>query len=395
MGKYSGTVKVQDELAIAQVDSGMLAKFGAKKRSQENRCDMMGTPIYTAPSVLETGMRILHTRRPAFHVRDVPVHGDVILSPMAGFSDLPFRLICREFGSAMSYTEFVAAEAVLHGNAKTLRMLSFDPSERPMVFQFFGSDEDKLEAAARKLEAMRPDIIDLNMGCSVNNVAGRGAGAGLLRDPARVGRIFQRLTKAVSLPVTAKIRLGWDDQSRNYREIARVLEDNGASLIAVHGRTKMQAYSGVADWDAIAEVKQTVKIPVVANGDVQTAADLERVRQHTGCDAVMIGRAAIGNPWIFQKRDRDQVDFADQTALVRRHLALMLDFYGRERGLILFRKHVVRYVKGVRGAADLHQRMMTCEEAEDFLELIAEWEARGAPYAEAGEGHPMRACQFS
>lgn len=338
---------------------------------------MMDALTDTTLPVLETGMPIRHTRRPAFYVRDVPVHGDLILSPMDGFSDMPFRLICREFGSAMSYTEFVAAEAVLHGNARTLHMLSFDPGERPIVFQFFGGDEDRLEAAARRLEAMGPDIIDLNMGCSVNNVAGRGAGAGLLCDPAKVGRIFQRLTKAVSVPVTAKIRLGWDDRSRNYREIARVLEDSGASLVAVHGRTKMQAYSGVADWDAIAEVKQAVKIPVVANGDVRTAADVERVKRHTGCDAVMIGRAAIGNPWIFQRRDRDQVDTADQTALVRRHLALMLDFYGRERGLILFRKHVVKYVKGVRGAADLHQRMMTCEEADDFVELIAEWEARG------------------
>lgn len=320
---------------------------------------------------------IRHAPQPTFSVRDVPVYGDVILSPMAGFSDMPFRLICREFGSAMSYTEFVSAEAVLHDNPKTLRMLRFRPCESPMVFQFFGSDEDNLAAAARRLEALGPDILDLNMGCSVKNVAGRGAGAGLLRDPAKIGRIFQRLTKAVSVPVTGKIRIGWDDDSLNYREVARALEDNGASLIAVHGRTKMQAYQGDADWDAIAEIKQTVDIPVVGNGDVRTAADIERMKRHTGCDAVMIARAAIGNPWIFQHRDREQVDLADQTALVRRHLALMLEFYGRERGLILFRKHVVKYVKGVYGASDLHQRMVTCEEADEFVELIAEWETRG------------------
>ena len=315
---------------------------------------------------------------PTFFVRDVPVYGDLILSPMAGFSDMPFRLVCREIGSAMSYTEFVPAEAILAGVKKTLRMLTFDPVERPVVFQFFGSDEDRLEAAARRLEELGPDIIDLNMGCSVKNVSGRGAGAGLLRDPQKIGRIFSRLTRAVSLPVTGKIRIGWDDDSRNYREVAHMLEDSGASLIAVHGRTKEQMYQGRADWDAIAEVKQAVNIPVVGNGDMRTAADVERMQQHTGCDAVMIGRAAIGNPWIFQRRDRAEVDFAAQAGLVRRHLALMLDFYGRERGLILFRKHIVKYVKYVQGASELHLRMVTCAEADQFIDLIAEWEARGA-----------------
>jgi nifR3 family TIM-barrel protein len=327
---------------------------------------------------------IRHTTEPAFYVRDVPIYGDLILSPMAGFSDLPFRLICREYGSAMSYSEFVPAEAILYGVQKTLRMLTFDPTERPVVFQFFGNDEIKLEAAARRLEELGADIVDLNMGCSVKNVSGRGAGAGLLRDPAKIGRIFARLTRAVSTPVTGKIRLGWDDSSRNYCEVARVLEDNGAALIAVHGRTKEQMYHGLADWDAIAEVKQTVKIPVVGNGDVCTVEDIERMKRHTGCDAVMIGRAAIGNPWIFQRRNRDEVSFAGQVNIVRRHLALMLDFYGRERGLVLFRKHVVKYVKYVHGASDLHLRMVTCEEVEQFVDLIAEWEARGAG------GHVLR-----
>ncbi|HLF27652.1 MAG TPA: tRNA dihydrouridine synthase DusB [Anaerolineae bacterium] len=356
-----------------------MSEVGPPTHLPPQRSGVGSVGLSHAPGSLpaEAGAPIHHRPQPSFYVRDVPVYGDLILSPMAGFSDLPFRLICREYGSAMSYTEFVSAEAVLHGNDKTLHMLSFRPSENPMVFQFFGSDEDNLEAAARRLEPLGPDILDLNMGCSVNNVAGRGAGAGLLRDPIKIGRIFARLTRAVSLPITGKIRIGWDDHTRNYREVARVLEDNGAALIAVHGRTKLQAYSGQADWDAIAEVKQTVKIPVIGNGDVSSVADIERIRQHTGCDAVMIGRAAIGNPWIFQRRERSEVDLADQTALVRSHLALMLDFYGRERGLVLFRKHVVKYVKGVYGTADLHQRMVTCEEADQFIELIAEWEARG------------------
>jgi nifR3 family TIM-barrel protein len=349
-----------------------------------------------APTEIGTSNQIpiRHTAQPAFTVRDVPVYGDLILSPMAGFSDMPFRLICREYGSAMSYTEFVAAEAILHPNDKTQRMLAFQPSEAPMVFQFFGNDETLLEAAARRLAPLGPTILDLNMGCSVKNVSGRGAGAGLLRDPAKIGRIFERLTKAVSIPVTGKIRLGWDDDSRNYRDVARILEDSGAALIAVHGRTKAQMYQGQADWDAIAEVKQTVKIPVVGNGDVRTVADIERIKRHTGCDAVMIGRAAIGNPWIFQRRDRHEVTLADQTAMVRRHLALMLDFYGRERGLVLFRKHVVKYVKGVHGASDLHQRMVTCEEADAFIELIAEWETCGSAEEPLVSEMEFAACQY-
>ena len=348
-------------------------------------------------SPVEACTPIRHTPRPSFYVRDVPVYGDLILAPMAGFSDMPFRLICREYGSAMSYTEFVAAEAVLHGNAKTLHMLAFQPCESPMVMQFFGSDENALEAAARRLEELGPDIIDLNMGCSVKNVSGRGAGAGLLRDPDKIGRIFARLTRAVSTPVTGKIRLGWDDDSRNYRQVARILEDNGAALIAVHGRTKAQLYQGQADWDAITEVKQAVKIPVVGNGDVRTVADIERMKRRTGCDAVMIGRAAIGNPWIFQRRDRQAVTRADQAALVRRHLALMLDFYGHERGLVLFRKHVVKYVKGGQGASDLHRRMVTCEEADEFINLIAEWEvsqARRAPVETESPAQAPGTCEL-
>lgn len=344
--------------------------------------------------VVATQTPIRHTPEPVFTVRDVPVYGDLILSPMAGFSDMPFRLICREYGSAMSYTEFVAAEAILHPNDKTQRMLTFQPCEAPMVFQFFGSDEMLLEEAARRLESLGPTILDLNMGCSVKNVSGRGAGAGLLREPAKIGRIFQRLTKAVSIPVTGKIRLGWDDDNRNYREVARILEDSGASLISVHGRTKAQMYQGQADWDAIAEVKQTVKIPVVGNGDVHTVADIERIKRHTGCDAVMIGRAAIGNPWIFQRRDRHEVTLADQAAMVRRHLALMIEFYGRERGLILFRKHVVKYVKGVHGASDLHQRMVTCEGADSFIDLIEEWEARGSDREPVVSALESVACEY-
>jgi len=315
---------------------------------------------------------------PTFMVKNIPVYGDVILSPMAGFSDKPYRLICREYGSAMSYTEFVSADGILRHNDRTWEMLRFDPAESPMVFQIFGSDEDKLVEAARRIEQLGPDIIDINLGCSVRKVSARGAGAALLRDPAKIGRIFSKLTQTLAVPVTGKIRLGWDDTSLNYLQVAKVLQDNGAALVAVHGRTKMQAYNGAANWDAIAEVKQAVSIPVIGNGDVKTVADIARLKQHTGCDAVMIARAAIGNPWIFQGKDIEQVTLAEKAALIERHLNLMLEFYGQERGLVLFRKHIVKYVRGLSHIAQVKTRLITCTRPAEFINLMAQYEAEAA-----------------
>ncbi len=320
--------------------------------------------------------------QPTFMIAEVPVYGDVILSPMAGFSDKPYRLICREYGSAMSYTEFISADGILRGNERTQEMLSFDPSESPMVFQIFGSDESTLECAARKIEALGPDIIDINMGCSVKKISGRGSGAALLRNPAKIGRIFSQLNKALSVPVTGKIRLGWDENSLNYLEVAKVMEDHGASLVAIHGRTKDQAYRGLANWDAIAEIKQAVNIPVIGNGDVKRVADIERMKQHTGCDAVMIARAAIGNPWIFRGKDIDEVSVDEKAQLIYRHLGLMLDFYGQERGLVLFRKHVVKYVRGLSHIGKIKVKLITCTRPEEFVALIHEYEAESKQRAE-------------
>jgi tRNA-dihydrouridine synthase B len=312
----------------------------------------------------------------SFYVREIPVYGDVILAPMDGYSDMPFRLLCREYGSAMSYTEFVAVEAVIYSAKKAMRMFDYAPQEKPqMSFQIFGADEDKIVLAAQKLEALQPGIIDLNMGCSVPNVSGRGAGAGLLRDPAKIGRIFNRFSHCLSVPVTGKIRLGWDSQSRNHVQVAKILEDSGASLIAVHGRTKEMKYGGQADWDAIAEVKQAVKIPVIGNGDVKTAEDIDRMKTHTGCDGVMIARAAIGNPWIFQRRNRNQVSLHEMVQLQKRHLQLMVGYYGNY-GLVLFRKHAVRYIMGLPGSAELRNQLVTCQSPQHFIELIENFERR-------------------
>lgn len=321
---------------------------------------------------------------PAFFVRDIPVYGSsgvpgavpAILAPMDGYSDLPFRKLCREYGSAMSYTEFVAVEAIRHGAKKALKMLDFDPTEQPqMSFQIFGPNENDIVEAAKRCEQMGAGIVDLNMGCSVPNVSGRGAGAGLLRDPAKIGRIFNAMSRALSIPVTGKIRIGWDAQSLNHVEVARVMEDNGASLVAVHGRTKEQKYTGHANWDAIAEVKQAVKIPVIGNGDVRRVEDIARMKAHTGCDGVMIARAAIGNPWIFSGRNREDVLLRDVTRLMRRHLDMNLRHYG-DYGLILFRKYAARYIIGVPGAAELRHALVTAPSVDIFLDHLAGLESR-------------------
>lgn len=317
-------------------------------------------------------------RQPLFHVRDIPVCGDLILSPMDGFSDLPFRSICRALGSAMSYTEFVSVDEVSvtrNPEARVWRKLRFDPSERPVTIQIYGHEADRLVEVAGRLEALGPDIIDLNMGCWVNSVSGRGAGAGLLRTPDKIGRIFARFTRSLNLPVTGKIRLGWDDASRNYLEVARVLEDNGASLIAVHGRTKAQAYQGQADWDAIAEVKAAVRVPVVGSGDVKCVSDIERMKRHTGVEAVMIGRAAIGNPWIFTRRERRDVPFGEVAAMIRRHLALSLEYYGLQEGFRLFRRHAHKYIFAVPMADALRSALASARRPEEVLATIGAYES--------------------
>ena len=305
-----------------------------------------------------------------FLVGTVRVEGDLILSPMDGYSDQPFRSLCRELGSAISYTEFINALDVLQDNPRLPPRLAFLPAERPVVYQIFDSEPARLLEVALRLQEHSPDIIDINMGCSAKDVSGRGAGAGLLRTPEKIAQVFYALSRALRVPVTGKIRLGWDDQSLNYLQIARIIQDNGGALVAVHGRTKSQGYGGQADWDAIAEVRQALSIPVIANGDVRTVADIERIQAHTGCQGVMIGRAAIGNPWIFSRLDRSQVPPEESRRVILEHLQRMLDFYGESRGLVLFRKHVVRYLSDQPLSSENRQSLLTATRPVEFLEIF-------------------------
>jgi nifR3 family TIM-barrel protein len=307
-----------------------------------------------------------------FHVAHIPVYGDKILSPMDGYSDQPFRATCRELGSAMSYTEFINALDILQGHPYVAQKMAFLPQERPVVFQIFDNDPQRLLEVALRVQDLEPDIIDINLGCSAKSVSSRGAGAGLLRTPLKVARIFRRLSRALEIPLTGKIRLGWDDSSRNYRLIARIIAENGGQLIAVHGRTKAQGYRGEADWDAIAEIQAAVAIPVVGNGDVRTPGDIQRMKAHTDCAAVMIARGAIGNPWIFAGLDRPEVPHRQVRQTMLRHLDRMLEFYGPERGLILFRKHASRYLSPYRLPDALRKRLLTSQKPDDFTQLLAD-----------------------
>lgn len=293
----------------------------------------------SSPELPHTG------KAPSFQVESLPVYGRVILAPMDGFSDYPTRNICRRYGSAMSYTEFLNTTDIFNQNRNIDRRMAFSEEERPIVFQLLDSDPDRLIRAAEVILPLRPDIIDINLGCPSRSIASRGAGAGLMKNPELVKQIFTTLAGRLPVPVSAKIRLGWDEQNLNYLDIARIIEDSGGALIAVHGRTRAQAYSGQADWEPIRLIKQHLSIPVIANGDIRTPADIERVIQLTGCDGVMVGRAALGNPWIFSERDYLQIPLSETIRTIQEHLQSMCHFYSEPTGVIFFRKHLKAYLK--------------------------------------------------
>lgn len=313
-------------------------------------------------------------KKPTFKVAALPIYGDVILAPMAGYSDVPYRSLCRAYGSAMHYTEFVPVEALLGRKVheRFRRRLDKQPGEYPMVFQIFGNDAEMLLQAALRIQAWGPDMIDINMGCSTRKVSGRGAGVGMMPQPALVADTFRLLSTNLDVPVSGKIRLGWNATEQNYLEIANIMEANGAALIAMHGRTKEQKYGGKANWEAIAELKRQASVPVIGNGDVQTPADIERMKAETGCDAVMIGRGAIGNPWIFARKGRGDLYFSDVVAAIRLHGREMTAYYGEPNGLIQFRKHVKQYLAGIPGLELYVDRFLSVTELPEFEVLLDE-----------------------
>lgn len=312
------------------------------------------------------------TRKPDFMIGNIPVFGDLILAPMDGYTDSPFRQIARQCGAAVCYSEFINAMDVMNKHPFLYQHTTFSEVERPFAFQIYDNDPDRILSAALRLQELHPDFFDINLGCSEKSVSGRGAGAGLLREPTKVARIIKILSENIKIPITAKIRLGWDQSTRNYLEIARIVEENGGKAIAVHGRTKEQYFTGEADWDAIAEVKQAVKIPVIGNGDIHCANDIERLKNYSQCDAMMIGRATIGNPWIFSRKDRHQISSHQTRKTIHEHMKIMIEFYGSNRGLTLFRKHLNRYLEIYDVSRDQRGKLMTTTDPSRCFELVDE-----------------------
>lgn len=288
---------------------------------------------------------------------------------MDGYSDQPFRMLCRHLGSAISYTEFVRAEDVLERPQFVEKKLQFQEPERPVFYQLYGGNANTLLEAALILQEREPDALDINLGCPNRSIANRGAGVGLMRTPVKTARIFRMLTANLEIPVTAKIRLGWND-CRTYALISRIIAENGGSLVAFHARTKEQGHFGPPCWEAIAEVKNLISIPVIGNGGIQGPADIEKMLASTNCDGVMVGRAALKNPWIFSGLKRDQIPPRRVHNTMLTHLEESLKFYGSERGLVLFRKYAASYLAPYQLPDQIRINLLTEKNPEDFRDRL-------------------------
>lgn len=313
----------------------------------------------------------------------------LILAPMAAVSEAPYRRLVRELGAALAPTELISAEGLVRRNERTLRYLRHAPAlEEPFYVQLFGGDPGRMGEAARIARDHGARLLDVNMGCPVPKVTRNGAGSALMADPRRAAAIVREVGRASGLPVTAKIRSGWDAGSINAVEVARALEEAGAAAIAVHGRTRAQGYAGRADWTVIAQVKQAVGVPVFGNGDVATRADAERMFAQTGCDGVMVGRAALGNPWVFRElRGGPPPTPAERRDTVLRHLEEHLAHWGDPvSGLRAFRRMLLWYGRGLRGAAQFRVGAVRIDSLEDLRAAIeaffGEAERDGSPAGE-------------
>lgn len=281
-----------------------------------------------------------------FLIGNIPIHPGLVIAPMDGITDSAFRCMLRRQGASLCYTEFINARDVLHDSIFFTRKTALvREEEHPIGFQIYDNEPLNIVQAAKKLLPYKPDFFDINIGCSVARVANRGAGAGLLLDPAKIAEIFNRMTDAFSIPITAKIRLGWDESSQNYIEVAQLIQQHGGAMLAVHARTKAQGFNGRVNWAAIREIKDAVQIPVIGNGDITCVADIHRMKEMTTCDAVMVGRAALSNPWLFSMRDRNEISNEEVFAFIQEQLYLMLDDYPQDAALILFRKYINSYLE--------------------------------------------------
>ena len=301
-------------------------------------------------------------------IKSLHIKNPLILAPLAGYSDLSFRLLCRQFGAGLCYTEMISCHGLVYQKEKTLRMTRTISEERPVALQLFGADPVKMGQAAALISEMPVDIIDINMGCPVRKVTKKGAGTALMRDPKLAATIISEVCKNTNLPVTVKIRTGLNHDSIVAPEFAKMVEDNGASAIAVHGRTWSQGFGGQVDWDNIAQVKKNVSIPVIGNGDVDTYHKAMQLIKKTGCDGIMIGRAALGNPWVFTPEGTPNT-LVKRMAGLKRHLEIIQEFSTPDRILPKIKNHAGRYFKGIVGGSSIRQQIYQVESFDEILKL--------------------------
>ena len=311
-------------------------------------------------------------------IGNIEIENCLALGPMAGVTDLPFRLLCKEMGCNMLYTEMVSAKAILYKNKNTKELLNIDKNEHPVGVQLFGSDPDIMAQIATQVEEGECDFIDINMGCPVPKIVNNGEGSALLKQPKLVEEILTKMVKAVNKPVTVKIRKGFENGTVYAVEIAKIAESCGVSAIAVHGRTREQYYSGKADWDVIKDVKKAVKIPVIGNGDIFSAEDAKAMKEYTGCDGLMVARGARGNPWIFREIKEylengnviDKPTINDIREMIIRHAKMLVDYKGEYTGIREMRKHIAWYTAGLPHSAELRRMCNQIETMENLVETV-------------------------
>ena len=314
-------------------------------------------------------------------IGNVTLPNNLILGPMAGVTDLPFRLLCKEQGAGLLCMEMVSAKAILYKNKNTKPLLTIDPRETPVSLQLFGSDPDIVSQIAHQIEDLPFDILDINMGCPVPKIVNNGEGSALMKNPKLAGEIIEKTVKAIKKPVTVKIRRGFDEEHVNAVEMARIAQESGAAAVAVHGRTREQYYSGKADWEIIRQVKEAVSIPVIGNGDLLCAEDVIAMEEQTGCDGFMIARGAQGNPWIFKQilhyfetgQQLPKPELGEVADMILRQARMMLEFKGEYIGIREIRKHAAWYTTGYPNSSKLRDAINTVETFEALEEMIGGW----------------------